>query len=82
MNEHKRPKRFVSILITVAAVCSLVTSLFMVAKENYSSGLLTLQLFTTLLLAIAAIVNWYQYSKQYVEFEVERRMKEQKNPNI
>ncbi len=74
MNEHKRPKRFVSILITVAAVCSLVTSLLMVAKGNYGSWMLTLQLFTTLLLAIAAIVNWYQYSKQYVEFEVERRM--------
>ncbi len=77
MNEQKRPKRFVSILITVAAVFSLITSLLMVAKENYSSGLLTLQLFTTLLLAIAAIVNWYQYSKQYVEFEVDRRMREE-----
>jgi hydrogenase-4 membrane subunit HyfE len=77
MNGQKKPKRFVSILITVAAVFSLITSLLMVAKENYSSGLLTLQLFTTLLLAIAAIVNWYQYSKQYVEFEVEKRLKEQ-----
>jgi len=77
MNEHKRPKRFVSILITVAAVCSLITSLLM-AKENYRASLLTLQLFTTLLLAIAAIVNWYQYSKQYVEFEVERRMQKEK----
>ncbi len=77
MNEQKRPKRFVSILITVAAVFSLITSLLMVASENYSAGLLTLQLFTTLLLAIAAIVNWYQYSKQYVEFEVEKRLKEQ-----
>ena len=76
MNEQKRPKRFVSILITVAAVFSLITSLLMVASENYSAGLLTLQLFTTLLLAIAAIVNWYQYSKQYVEFEVEKRLKE------
>ena len=74
MNEHKRPKRFVSILITVAAVCSLITSLLIVAKENYSSVVLSLQLFTTLLLAIAAIINWYQYSKLYVEFEVERRM--------
>ncbi len=77
MNGQKKTKRFVSILITVAAVCSLISSLLMV-RENYSSGLLTLQLFTTLLLAIAAIVNWYQYSKQYVEFEVEKRLKEQK----
>ncbi len=81
MNEHKRPKRFVSILITVAAVCSLVTSLLMVASKDYGPRLLSLQLFTTLLLAIAAIVNWYQYSKQYVEFEVERRTK-QENSNI
>jgi len=80
MNEHKRPKRFVSILITVAAVCSLITSLLMVASKDYGPRLLTLQLFTTLLLAIAAIVNWYQYSKQYVEFEVERRTK-QENSN-
>ena len=77
MNEQKRPKRFVSILITVAAVFSLITSLLMVAKGNYGTWLLTFQLFTTLLLAIAAIVNWYQYSKQYVEFEVEKRLKEQ-----
>ncbi len=77
MNGQKKPKRFVSILITVAAVFSLITSLLMVAKGNYGTWLLTLQLFTTLLLAIAAIVNWYQYSKQYVEFEVEKRLKEQ-----
>jgi uncharacterized membrane protein len=76
MNEHKRPKRFVSILITVAAVCSLVTSLLMVAKGNYGPWMLSLQLFTTLLLVIASIINWYQFSKQYVEFEVERRMKQ------
>lgn len=73
MNEHKKPKRFVSILITTGAVFSLIVSLLMVAQGNYSSWMLTLQLFTTLLLAIAAIVNWYQYSKQYVEYEVERR---------
>ena len=77
MNGQKKPKRFVSILITVAAVFSLITSLLMVAKGNYGTWLLTFQLFTTLLLAIAAIVNWYQYSKQYVEFEVEKRLKEQ-----
>ena len=77
MNGQKKPKRFVSILITVAAVFSLITSLLMVAKGNYGTWLLTLQLFTTLLLAIAAIVNWYQYSKQYVEFEVDRRMREE-----
>ncbi|MFA5422909.1 MAG: hypothetical protein WC374_03540 [Phycisphaerae bacterium] len=75
MNEHKRPRRFVSILITVGAVFSLIVSLFMVAGNNYNAWLLTLQLFTTLLLAIAAIVNWYQYSKQYVEYEVEKRTK-------
>jgi len=75
MSEYKKPKRFVSILITVGAVFSLIVSLFMVAGNNYNAWLLTLQLFTTLLLAIAAIVNWYQYSRQYVEYEVERRTK-------
>ena len=74
MNEKKKPPRLIAILVTVGAVCNLLISLLMVARGNYSGTLLTFQLFTTLLLVIAAIGIWYQFSKQYVDFEVERRL--------
>jgi hypothetical protein len=76
MSENKKPPRLIAILITVGAVCNLLISLLMVAGGKYSGKLLTFQLFTTLLLVIAAIGNWYQFSKQYVDFEVKRRLKE------
>jgi len=76
MNENKKPSRLIVILITIGAVCNLLMSLLMVAGGKYSGKLLTFQLFTTLLLVIASIGNWYQFSKQYVDFEVKRRLKE------
>ena len=78
MKMQAKTMRLIAILATVATVCNLLTSMIMVAGD-YSKGLVAFQLFATLLLTIAAIGNWYLYSKQYVESEVERRLKEQKN---
>ncbi len=77
MNEKKKPPRLIAIIVTISAVCNLLISLLMVAGGKYSGTLLTFQLFTTLLLVIAAIGIWYQFSRQYVDFEVERRLKEE-----
>ena len=74
METGKKPTKWIAILVTVSAVLSLVTSLLIVASGKHSSMIVTLQLCATILLAIASIGIWYQYSKKYVEYEVERRM--------
>ncbi len=62
----------VAIILTVAAVCSLVTSLLL-TRGNTSGGLVALGLLTSALLVVAAIGNWVVYFRRWVDFEIERR---------
>ena len=72
----KKPSIIVHVLTTVAAVCSLLTAMILIAK-NYGTGLALLQLFTTLLLVIASVLGWHKYSKLYIEYEVEKRLQQE-----
>jgi hypothetical protein len=82
MEKVKKPTKWIAVVITVSAVLCLVNSLLIVASGKHSPFIMILQLCATILLAIASIGIWYQYSKKYVEYEVERRMKHQENTNI
>ncbi len=77
METGKKPTKWIAVLVTVSAVLNLVTSMLIVASGNQGKLVVTLQLCATILLAAASIGMWYQYSKQYVEYEVEKRLKEQ-----
>lgn len=78
MEEIKKPSRFFAILFTVAAVCSLMTLLFMIVGGSTSTGLVLLQALTVVLLVIGAVGKWYQYAQTYVKYEVERRLDQEK----
>jgi hypothetical protein len=73
MGARKKPSRFTAVLFTVTAVCSLMTSVLIVTGGSTSGGLMAFQLFTSALLVAAAIGNWVDYSRKWVEFEIERR---------
>jgi len=77
METGKKPTKWIAVVVTISAVLSLVTSLLIVASGSQSKLVVTLQLCATILLAAASIGIWYQYSKKYVEYEVERRIKQQ-----
>jgi positive regulator of sigma E activity len=78
VEEIKKPSRFFAILFTVAAVCSLMTLLFMIVGGSTSTGLVLLQALTVVLLVIGAVGKWYQYAQTYVKYEVERRLDQEK----
>jgi hypothetical protein len=73
MDPKKKPSMFMAILFTVAAVCSLMTSLLLLICDNTSGGLLAFQLLTSTLLVVSAIGNWVVYFRRWVDFEIERR---------
>jgi hypothetical protein len=73
MDPRRKPSRFPAILFTVAAMCSLMTSLLMLTRGGASGGLLAFQLLTSALLVVAAIGNWVVYFRKWVDFEIERR---------
>ena len=77
MEMGKKPTKWIAVVVTVSAVLCLVTSLLIVASGKHSTMVVTMQLCATILLAVASIGIWYQYSKKYVEYEVEKRLKEQ-----
>ena len=72
MDAKKKPSMFVAILFTVAAVCSLMTSLLLI-RGNTSGGLIAFGLLTSALLVVSAIGNWVVYFRRWVDFEIERR---------
>jgi len=74
MDALKRPSKFVAILFTVAAVCSVMTLLLMVVGRRTGTGLILFQILTVTLLVISAAGNWHTYVQRYVKYEVERRL--------
>ena len=77
METGKKPTKWIAVVVTVAAVLCLVNSLLLVASGCSGKLVVTLQLCATILLAVASIGIWYQYSKKFVEYEVERRMQKE-----
>ena len=78
MEKAKKPSKFVTILFTIAAVCSLMTLVLMIVGDSTSMSLTVFQAFTALLLVVGAVGNWYQYTKRYVQYEVQRKLDEEK----
>jgi len=70
--DAKKPSVFTAIVLTVAAVCSLMTSLLLI-RGNTSGGLIAFGLLTSALLVVSAIGNWVVYFRRWVDFEIERR---------
>lgn len=78
MKKEKKPTNLFAILFTVSAVCSLLTLILMIIGGRTSTGLMAFQSLTALLLVIGAAGNWYQYTKRYIEYEVHRKLDEEK----
>ncbi|MCU0914125.1 MAG: hypothetical protein MUC88_06135 [Planctomycetes bacterium] len=76
MDAKKKPSKLPAILFTVAAVCSLMTSLLLVTGGKAGGGLIAFQLFTSALLVVAAIGNWVVYFRRWVDVEIERRQED------
>ena len=76
MEEIKRPSMLAAVLLTIAAVFSLMS--FVLKATHGSSGvLLIFMLITVGLLVFCAVANWVKYFKKYVDFKVENQLKEQ-----
>lgn len=76
MDELKRPSKFVAILLTFSAVCSVMSLLLMVAGGKTGTGLILFQILTATLLLISAAGNWHLFMQRYVKYEVQRTLKE------
>ena len=76
MSEVKGPSMLAAVLMTIAAVCSMMSFVLMAAGGKRSGGLVIFQLFTAGIMAIAAIANWVVYFKKYVDFKIENQLKE------
>jgi hypothetical protein len=70
METTKRPSRFPAIVFTAAAVCSLTTSVLLLARGSTNGRLMALQLSASMLLAVTAIANWVVYFRKWVDFEI------------
>jgi hypothetical protein len=73
MDAQKKPSMFTAILFTVVAVCSLMTCLLLLIRDNRSGGLIAFGLLMSALLVVSAIGNWVTYFRRWVDFEIERR---------
>ncbi|NIP28616.1 MAG: hypothetical protein GWN67_28160 [Phycisphaerae bacterium] len=76
MDEVKAPSMLVAVLLTIAAVCSMM-SFVLKATHGRSGGLLILMLITAGLMIFAAIANWVVYFRKYVDYKVENKLREQ-----
>jgi hypothetical protein len=72
MAKKAKPSKLVAVIFTVAAVGSLTTSVLLLARGNTNSGLLAVQLFASMLLAVATIANWVVYFRKWVDYEIRR----------
>jgi hypothetical protein len=72
MDAKKKPSMFIAVIFTVAAVCSLMTSLLL-TRGNRNGGLIAFGLLTSALLVVSAIGNWVTYFCRWVDAGIERR---------
>jgi hypothetical protein len=77
MDENKKPSMLAAVLLTIAAVFSMM-SFVLKAAGGRGGGLLILMLFTAGLMVFCAIANWVVYFKKYVDFKIENNLKDQK----
>jgi cation transporter-like permease len=75
MDEVKAPSMLVAVLFTISAVFSLM-SFVLKAAGGGGGGLVIFMLFTAGLLVFCAIANWVVYFKKYVNFKIEKQIKE------
>jgi len=78
MDRLKKPSKFIAVLFTISAVCSLGSLLLMVVAKDTGTGQMLFQILTTTLLMIAAIGNWHLYVRRYVTYEVKQRLEHTK----
>ncbi len=75
MNELKKPSMQSAILITLAALLDLFASFIMAASNTKSGRLMTFILCEIILIA-CAIGAWIKYSKAYVNFAIEEKLRD------
>lgn len=74
MDEPKKPSMRIAILITLAALLDLFASFVMAASNTKLELLLTFVLCEIILIA-CAIEAWVKYSKAYVNFAIEGKLR-------
>ena len=80
MSKNRKPSIIFHTMTTVGAICSLLAAMILIVKSPQGTGfVIFLQLLTSLLLIIISINSWYKYSKLYVEYEVEKRLRQQES---
>jgi hypothetical protein len=72
MTEKAKPSKLMAVIFTVAAACSLITSVLLLARGSTGGGLLAVQLLASMLLTVATIANWVVYFRKWVDFEMRR----------
>jgi hypothetical protein len=81
MEKAKKPSKLIAILSTIAATCFLLSFILIIIDGKRSTGLMVFQGFTSVLLTIAAVGNWFQYIERYVQYEVQKKLNEEKSNN-
>ena len=61
MDELKRPLKRTAVLLTIAAVFSVMTLLLLMAGADTSRGLILFQTLAATLMLITAVVSWCTY---------------------
>ena|GEM_PF-5413959 len=79
MKEIMKPTKFVAMLFTIAAVCTLITLFLMVFWGRETRGLVAFHAFTAGLLVATAIGNWCIYHKRREEEKKQEAEQEQKS---
>ena len=74
----KKASKLVVIASTIAAVCFLLSFILMIINGKRSTGLIVFSGFTALLLIVAAVGNWLKYIQRCVEYEVQKKLDEEK----
>jgi len=79
MEQVKKPSKLVVIASTIAAVCFLLSFILTIVSGKRSAGLTALYGFTALLMMIAAVGNWFQYIQRYVQYEIQKKLDDEKS---
>ena len=78
MDKLKKPSMLVAVLLTIAAICGMMTFVLMATGGKTGEALIICQLFTVGLLLFSAVANWVVYFKRYVKFEVENQLRRER----